>query len=217
MQPQRGRRRTHPDAASPRLVLPISECSCEPADQLLITIAPDANPHVQLFQPGKSPLATSSPSLRYPIILYPLGKEDYYTVKGGINILGLFKSPIVLMMLFSGGMMYALPKLMVRTSAFALTLGKRRGGPGNEARNGGDAPADDGKAERDCRIVSCALAVLMQSHEHAQGRARARDSRVGTRRQTAQVMHVLRVCEFDLALGGLAAGYKLLTVPAPLP
>jgi hypothetical protein len=31
-----------------------------------------------------------------------------------MNVMGLFKSPMVLMMLFSGVMMYAMPKLQVR-------------------------------------------------------------------------------------------------------
>lgn len=46
-------------------------------------------------------------------MLRPLGQEDYYTKRGGANVLGMLKSPVVLMMLASGAMMFALPKIMV--------------------------------------------------------------------------------------------------------
>lgn len=45
-----------------------------------------------------------------PIALVP-HPEDYYTAPQGVNILAMLKNPMVLMMLFSGVMMYALPKL----------------------------------------------------------------------------------------------------------
>ncbi|WWC60094.1 uncharacterized protein I303_102658 [Kwoniella dejecticola CBS 10117] len=67
--------------------------------------------HVQPFYPAKIPLPTTSTSLPHPLILVPLAKEDYFTSKGGMNLGGMLKSPMVLMMLFSAVMLFALPKL----------------------------------------------------------------------------------------------------------
>lgn len=92
----------------------------------MVSVIPDKNPdtpteeivHVQLWHPTKLPNDPyTSPSLPYPFILY--GRvDDYFTPAPGVNVLGLFKSPMVLMMLFSGVMMYAMPKLQVRPSFY---------------------------------------------------------------------------------------------------
>ncbi|WVQ73836.1 hypothetical protein IAR50_003417 [Cryptococcus sp. DSM 104548] len=77
-------------------------------------IAEDGPPslHIQSAHPSRQALPSSSPSMAYPIILEVLAKESYFVPKGGMNILGMLKSPMVLMMLFSGVMMYAMPKLV---------------------------------------------------------------------------------------------------------
>ncbi|WWC68820.1 uncharacterized protein I206_102755 [Kwoniella pini CBS 10737] len=67
--------------------------------------------HIQPFYPSKLPLPINSISLNHPLIITPLSKEDYFINKGGMNILGMLKSPMVLMMLFSAIMLFALPKL----------------------------------------------------------------------------------------------------------
>ncbi|WVQ94494.1 hypothetical protein IAU59_001573 [Kwoniella sp. CBS 9459] len=67
--------------------------------------------HVQVYNPTKNPLPPTVASMSHPLVLSPIAKEDYFTSKGGMNIVGLLKNPMVLMMLFSGIMMYALPKL----------------------------------------------------------------------------------------------------------
>lgn len=43
-----------------------------------------------------------------------MSQDDYFSSPGGMNVLGLLKNPMALMMLFSAVMMYALPKMMVR-------------------------------------------------------------------------------------------------------
>lgn len=85
--------------------------------QLLITVPTSGDPHVQIHHPSRLPVPTSSPSLPYPIALHALGKEDYYTSKTGVNILAMLKSPMVLMMLASGVMMFVLPKIMASVEA----------------------------------------------------------------------------------------------------
>ena len=84
---------------------------------MFVMVPSTGEPHIQIHHPGKIPLPTSSPSLRYPIVLTALGKEDYYTVKTGVNILAMLKNPIVLMMLASGLMMFVLPKMMASMEA----------------------------------------------------------------------------------------------------
>ncbi|KAK1920964.1 hypothetical protein DB88DRAFT_501687 [Papiliotrema laurentii] len=75
----------------------------------LYTIA-ESSIHAQPYIPSRLPLPTSTPSMPLPIALVP-HPEDYYTAPQGVNILAMLKNPMVLMMLFSGVMMYALPKL----------------------------------------------------------------------------------------------------------
>lgn len=72
--------------------------------------------HVQILNPARQPLPISSVSLPYPLVLEPVAKENYFIPKNGMNMLGLLKSPMVLMMLFSGIMMWGMPKLLVSWS-----------------------------------------------------------------------------------------------------
>ncbi|GFZ42763.1 hypothetical protein JCM24511_00481 [Saitozyma sp. JCM 24511] len=78
---------------------------------LLVTVLASSL-HVQAHFPSRQALPPSSPSLPYPIQLHAIVREDYYHTAVGMNILGMLKNPMVLMMLFSAGMMYFLPKLM---------------------------------------------------------------------------------------------------------
>lgn len=87
----------------------------------MISVITDKNPdtptdetvHVQPWQPAKLPLDPyNSPSLPYPFILYGR-QDDYFMPAPGMNVLALLKSPMVLMMLFSGVMMYLMPKMQV--------------------------------------------------------------------------------------------------------
>ncbi|RXK41400.1 hypothetical protein M231_01305 [Tremella mesenterica] len=68
--------------------------------------------HVQTYQPARLPTPTSIPSLPYPIEIRAMGKENYFIPVGGVNVFGMLKSPMILMMLFSAGMMFVMPKLM---------------------------------------------------------------------------------------------------------
>jgi hypothetical protein len=68
---------------------------------------------VQTYYPDRLPLPTTEPSLPYPLQLVAMGQYDYYTPPPGMNIVQMFKSPMVLMMLFSAVMALVLPKLTV--------------------------------------------------------------------------------------------------------
>ena len=51
-------------------------------------------------------------AIKYPLSLSPKATKDYFQVKKGFSILALFKNPMVLMMVFSAGMMFMMPKMM---------------------------------------------------------------------------------------------------------
>jgi hypothetical protein len=50
--------------------------------------------------------------VKYPLVLYAKGTYQYFEVKKGFSIFSLLKNPMVLMMLFSVGMMFVMPKMM---------------------------------------------------------------------------------------------------------
>lgn len=45
----------------------------------------------------------------YPLILTALASVEYFEVKRGFSLLAILKNPMILMMLFSVGMMYFMP------------------------------------------------------------------------------------------------------------
>ena len=83
--------------------------------QLFISL--DANTtHAQQYHPARYPYHPSqTPSLPYPLLLTPVGQDDYTTSTQGVNLFAMLKNPMVLMMLASGVMMYGMPKLLVRS------------------------------------------------------------------------------------------------------
>ncbi len=50
--------------------------------------------------------------LAYPLVLTPRVHHKYFVPPESFNILGMLKSPMVLMMIFTGGMVLAMPYLM---------------------------------------------------------------------------------------------------------
>jgi hypothetical protein len=49
---------------------------------------------------------------KYPLVLYPHAKYVYFEKTRGFSPFNLLKNPMVLMMLFSGVMMFVMPKMM---------------------------------------------------------------------------------------------------------
>ena len=61
-------------------------------------------------------------------MLRPVIREEYYVPSPGLNnLLGMLKSPMVLMMIFSGVMMFGLPKLTVSSRMRMIPLPWRGG------------------------------------------------------------------------------------------
>ncbi|KAF7791928.1 hypothetical protein EIP86_002954 [Pleurotus ostreatoroseus] len=72
----------------------------------------DSTTEVRPYIPG-TPLSPPSPVLlSYPIVLPATHKLDFYVAHQAFNLLGMFKSPMMMMMLFGGGMVFLMPYLM---------------------------------------------------------------------------------------------------------
>ncbi|KAI0079584.1 hypothetical protein K474DRAFT_1591683 [Panus rudis PR-1116 ss-1] len=68
-----------------------------------------------------TPLSTPAQvTLPYPILLHARGKYDYYVPKESFNLLGMFKNPMMMLMLFTGIMMLAMPYIMKNMDPEAL-------------------------------------------------------------------------------------------------
>jgi hypothetical protein len=67
----------------------------------------DAPKILEYAYPGATKQVT-----KYPLVLYPYAQYQYFEKRRGFSIFGLLKSPMILMMLFSGGLMYMMPKFM---------------------------------------------------------------------------------------------------------
>ena len=51
-------------------------------------------------------------ALKYPLVLNPKGTYQYFETKKGFSIFALLRNPMVIMMLFSVGLMVMMPKMM---------------------------------------------------------------------------------------------------------
>ncbi|KAI0732320.1 hypothetical protein C8Q72DRAFT_142763 [Fomitopsis betulina] len=77
---------------------------------------PEVRPYI-LGTPLSPP---STISLPYPILLSPRHKNDYFVERQSFNLMGMFQSPMMLMMLVMGGMMLAMPYIMKTMDPEAL-------------------------------------------------------------------------------------------------
>lgn len=84
--------------------------------QLRIDISQSSDvPEVRPYVAG-TPLNPPSPiQLPYPIKLTPRHRNNFFIPPQSFNIVGMFQNPMMLMMVFGGGMMLAMPYLMVRS------------------------------------------------------------------------------------------------------
>jgi hypothetical protein len=69
---------------------------------------PEIRPHVL-----GTPFNPTSPiSLSYPINLVPRGKNAYFIARESFNLVGMFQNPMMMIMVFTGVMMFAMPYIM---------------------------------------------------------------------------------------------------------
>jgi hypothetical protein len=115
--------------------------------QFIISV-PDADevPHVQSYYPDRLALPTTEPSLPYPLEVagYPM---QYYTPPPGMNVVQMFKSPMMIMMIFSAVMAIGLPKLTVRDISYLL-LQEADTPPGNARGHGPRAQQGPARAAK---------------------------------------------------------------------
>lgn len=83
--------------------------------QLRIDVSQSSDvPEVRPYIPG-TPLNPPSPlQLLYPIKLTPRHRNNFFVPPQSFNALGMLQNPMMLMMVFGGGMMLAMPYLVVR-------------------------------------------------------------------------------------------------------
>jgi hypothetical protein len=66
---------------------------------------------IQLVREYIYPGATKQ-AIDYPFVLNALATFEYFEMKHGFSIFGLLKSPMVLMMVVSAGLMFLMPKML---------------------------------------------------------------------------------------------------------
>jgi hypothetical protein len=73
----------------------------------------DTLPEVHPFVLGTPFNPVSTISLPYPITLTPRSKNAYFVPRESFNLVGMFQNPMMLIMVFTGVMMFAMPYIMV--------------------------------------------------------------------------------------------------------
>lgn len=79
-------------------------------DVLETDTLPEIHPYVS-GTPLSSPAIITLP---YPIRLTAIQRLNFYTERQGFNLLEMFKNPMMMMMLFGGVLVFAMPYIMVR-------------------------------------------------------------------------------------------------------
>lgn len=62
---------------------------------------------------GTPLISATSVSLRYPIVLAPRHKNNYFKPRESFNLLGMFQNPMMMVMVLTGAMMLGTPYIMV--------------------------------------------------------------------------------------------------------
>lgn len=94
---------------SPRYTLSKTHSSQLRVDVLETDTLPEIHPYI----PGTPMLSPSLVALSYPIHLSATQKLNFYTAREGFNLVGMFKNPMMLMMLVGGVLVFSMPYIMV--------------------------------------------------------------------------------------------------------
>lgn len=70
-------------------------------------------PHVKSHMLGTPLISAASVSMRYPIVLIPRHKNNYFKPHESFNLLGMLQNPMVMIMVLTGLMMVGMPYIMV--------------------------------------------------------------------------------------------------------
>ncbi|THH34112.1 hypothetical protein EUX98_g31 [Antrodiella citrinella] len=77
-------------------------------------------PEVRPYIPGTPLSPPAQVLLSYPIVLYARAAYDFYIPRQSFNVLAMFQNPMMLMMVFTGVMVLAMPYLMKNMDPEAL-------------------------------------------------------------------------------------------------
>ncbi|KAI5980467.1 hypothetical protein F5J12DRAFT_841209 [Pisolithus orientalis] len=83
-------------------------------------------PEVKSYVFGTPLLSPSAVILPYPIILSPRSKNSYFKPHESFSLLGMFRNPMMMLMLFTAGMMLAMPYIMKNLDPQSLEEIKNR-------------------------------------------------------------------------------------------
>lgn len=78
--------------------------------------------HVQSYYPNRQALPTTSGSLAYPLQIQAQQKEEYFTSAPTMQILGLLKSPMVLLMIGTTCLAVLMPRIQVSSELFECNV-----------------------------------------------------------------------------------------------
>ncbi|KAG2146563.1 uncharacterized protein EDB93DRAFT_1240825 [Suillus bovinus] len=82
-------------------------------DHVRIDVSPSETlPEVRPYIFGTPLLTTTSVSLPYPVMLTPRHKNRYFSPRESFNLLGMFQSPMMMIMVLTGVMMLAMPYIV---------------------------------------------------------------------------------------------------------
>mmetsp|Transcript_28076 Transcript_28076/g.24802 ORF Transcript_28076/g.24802 Transcript_28076/m.24802 type:complete len:150 (-) Transcript_28076:26-475(-) len=75
--------------------------------------------------------------LKHPIVFSPTAKKQYYEVKEPFNIMGIFKNPMILMMVVSLGLVFLMNKMPKPSKEEMTEMNKNMGGISSMLTGGG--------------------------------------------------------------------------------
>jgi len=88
-------------------------------------VSPDRTPLVYPYIPGTPLLPKPNVTYAHPFAVLAKRRNNYFVPAESFNVLGMFKSPMMLLMLGSGIMMFAMPWLMSNMDPEAVEDAKK--------------------------------------------------------------------------------------------
>ncbi|KAG2129948.1 hypothetical protein DEU56DRAFT_872408 [Suillus clintonianus] len=108
-------------------------------DHVRIDVSPsEPLPEVRPYIFGTPLLTTASFNLPYPIVLTPRHKNRYFSPHESFNLLGMFQSPMMMIMVLTGVMMLAMPYIMKQLDPETLDGLKGQQGKAEKSIQSGD-------------------------------------------------------------------------------
>ncbi|KAH7106420.1 hypothetical protein BKA62DRAFT_687108 [Auriculariales sp. MPI-PUGE-AT-0066] len=94
-------------------------------DHFLVDVTEDKYPLVHPYMPGTPLLPKPNTTYGYPMALIARKRNNYFVPRESFNVLGMFKNPMMLMMVGTAVMMFAMPWLMANMDPEAVEDAKK--------------------------------------------------------------------------------------------